>query len=183
MFSTVESWALVTQLINNMRENEGWAGETHIQKSLFFLGKLLNVPLSYNFVMYKHGPYSFDLHNDLGRMLANLILDIEPHPPYGPSFGLGRLGENSIQSGQAVIEKYIDQLQFVVETLSKKDVRTLERYATALFVKVQNPDSDTIVIKNTIMDLKPHITEAYALDAVNSLANIAEEAQAKGLIL
>ena len=182
MLSMVESWALVAHLVNEMRANEGWAGETHIQKSLFFLQSLLDVPLPYRFMMYKHGPYSFDFHNELGRMRANRILEIEPHPPYGPSFGLGPLGDNSIGQGQKVIRKYRDEIKFIVEVLSNKDVRTLERYSTALFVNVQNPGSDTDTIKKEVMALKPHISEVNAIDAINSIESITEKAKRLGLI-
>ena len=182
MLSMVESWALVAQLTSAMRDNEGWAGETHIQKSIFFLQELLDVPLPYNFIMYKHGPYSFDLHNELGRMRANMILDIEPHPPYGPSFGLGVLGENSIRSCQTVIDNYKDAIDFVVEALSEKDVRTLEGYATALFVKASNPGLDPITVKDQVMELKPHISESNASDAVTVLGAIEEKAKSIGLV-
>ena len=47
----IERWALVAKLVQGMREKRGWAGETHIQKTLFFLKHLLQVPVGYTFVL------------------------------------------------------------------------------------------------------------------------------------
>ena len=181
MLETTERRAVVAQLVKNMRASGGWAGETHIQKALFFLQSLLHVPSPYNFVLYKHGPYSFDLHDDLGNMRANLVLDIKPQRPYGASFGLGDLGETSIQRGEKAVEKYRDQLQFVVDSLGNQDVRTLERYATALFVKITDPNADDITLRNKIIELKPHIPEGSAMEAVHRVSEIEQNARAKGL--
>ena len=70
MLDGLEQQAIVVETIARLRSHGSWAGETHVQKSLFFLKNLLRVPLNYNFVLYKHGPYSFDLHHDVGKMRA-----------------------------------------------------------------------------------------------------------------
>jgi uncharacterized protein YwgA len=53
--------AILTRLIEQLRNGGSWCGETHVQKATFFLQELLNVPLSLDFILYKHGPFSFDL--------------------------------------------------------------------------------------------------------------------------
>lgn len=183
MLKYTDRWAFVAQLVNTMRDNGGWAGETHIQKALFFLQKMLHVPTEYEFVLYKHGPYSFDLHDDLGRMRAHLILDIEPHPPYGASFGLGHTGGKIAQKSNEAIYKYASQLDFIVKKLGNKDVRSLERFATALFVRYGNPALDNAVLSRAIVGIKPHISEADAFEAVEAVAQIEKDASRENLIL
>ena len=182
MLGNIERWAVVAQLVKDIRDNRGWAGETHIQKILFFLQELLNVPGGYRFVLYKHGPYSFDFHDDLARMLSNFILSIEPRPGYGPSFGLGETGDNVIDRGAKAVAHYQRQLQFVVGALGTKDVRTLERYGTALLLKGKYPDFDDSALADKIVELKPHISTPLALEAVRAIAEIKSRAQAEGLI-
>ena len=182
MLTTVEQWAFVARLVEKMRENHGWAGETHIQKAMYFLHSMFKVPVSYQFELYKHGPYSFNLHDDLGRMQANRILDIEPQRPYGPSFGLGSLGTISIQRGRNAIEIYEHRIAFVAESLGLEDVRTLERYATALYVRDESPDSDREALAVRITELKPHIQQDDAIKAVESVRRIETEAMTNGLI-
>ena len=182
MLGNLDRWAIVAQLVGDMRENEGWAGETHVQKTLFFLQELLQVPSGYNFVLYKHGPYSFDLHDDLGRMLTNSVLELEPRPPYGPSFGLEDVGERVIQRRKQVVNQYSAQVEFIVATLGTKDVRELERLGTALLLKKGCPSSDEVTLASKIVELKPHIPENLAFDAVREVAKIEQDAKTKGLI-
>ena len=73
--------AVVTRLVEKMQDRDGWCGETHIQKTAYFLQGLVSVPLDYEFIIYKHGPYSFDLHDDLMAMRANKFLKAEARPP------------------------------------------------------------------------------------------------------
>jgi uncharacterized protein YwgA len=182
MIGQIEKWALVADLVQKMRDAGGWAGQTHIQKTMFFLQELLEVPSGYNFVLYKHGPYSFDLRNDLGRLRANLALDIELQRPYGASFKLGDIGNNVINSGAPTVDQYDNELQFVVDALAKKDVRELERLGTALLVKGRHPNCDEAFLANKIVELKPHITTTLAIEAVRAVAEIKGKAKAEGLI-
>ena len=183
MLTTIERWAIIAKLVDRMRSDGGWSGETHIQKAVCFLNSLLKVPASYNFLLYKHGPYSFDLHDDLGKMKANRILDIEPQRPYGPSFGLGALGAESIRRGEKAVRKFESQISFVCDSLGGNDVRTLERYATALYVKLKNPGLASTELAGIVTELKPHIDQDSAREAVESVTKLIDDATLKGLII
>ena len=178
-----EQWALIAKLVGSMKERDQWAGETHIQKALYFLKSMLGVPCSYNFVLYKHGPYSFDLHDDLGKMRAHLVLDLQPRRPYGPSFSLGQLGERSIKRVEEAINGHVSQIEFGVNKLGNLDVRTLERYATALYVKNEHSDLDLNALGKAIVERKPHISEEDAREAVRSVNSLEEEAKRQNLII
>ena len=202
----------MAKLVEGMEQKLQWAGETHIQKALYFLHSMLNVPCLYNFVLYKHGPYSFDLHDDLGKMRAHLVLEIEPRRPYGPSFRLGQLaaclsktiyvitytltmqavgirgysdrllGENSILKVEESVSRYFSQIGFVVENLGGMDVRILERYATALYVKRDKKESDPKSLGKAIVARKPHISEDDAQKAVKWVNDLEEQSKSQGLI-
>ena len=77
--------ALLTRLIELLRKKGSWCGETHIQKSTFFVQNLMKVPLSFDFILYKHGPFSFDLRDELTGLRADGLIRLEPQWPYGPS--------------------------------------------------------------------------------------------------
>jgi len=49
--------ALITRLLQNLRSKHSWCGETHIQKAAFFAQELMEVPLGFEFILYKHGPF------------------------------------------------------------------------------------------------------------------------------
>ena len=80
--------ALVIALIEQLRNKGSWCGETHIQKTIYFLQELLRVPLGFEFILYKHGPYSFDLSDELTAMRADELVELKLQQPYGPSVSL-----------------------------------------------------------------------------------------------
>ena len=176
-----EQHCLVAEMVEQMRDSGGWAGETHIQKGLYFWKTLCGTPFSYNFILYKHGPYSFDLHNDMGRMMADRILNLEPRYPYGPSFSQGRSAINVAKQYQETLKRYRGAMAFVVKSIGNLDVRTLERYATALYVLKANPRINDTEIGRMITKLKPHISSEEAFEALRAVRTLIDEANAEGL--
>src|SRR5436309_2595943 len=76
--------ALVLDFVRHLENAGSWCGETHIQKSTYFLQELMEVPLGFNFIFYKHGPFSFDLNDQLTALRGNGFVDLRSHEPYGP---------------------------------------------------------------------------------------------------
>ncbi len=181
--TALEQHALVAYLVKQMRQSGGWAGETHIQKSLFFLKSMMGLPFSYDYVLYKHGPYSFDLHDDIGQMRANMILDIEIRGHYGPSFCPGRLAERLIGKFSPAFQKYGPPIDYIADSLSQCDTRSLERSATALYVAKELPDSDQVAQSRRINDLKPHISTEAASEALMFVEDLRKKAKESKLAL
>ena len=176
--TTLQQHALVAYLVKQMRQSGGWAGETHIQKSLFFLKSMLGLPLSYDYVLYKHGPYSFNLHDDIGLMRANMILDIEIRGNYGPSFCPGRLADRLFIRFSSEFRKYLPRIDYVASRLGPCDVKSLERSATAYYVRQENHGANKDVLASIITGLKPHIKPKDALDSLQFVEELEGEAKA-----
>ena len=172
MLEGLQQQAVVVETVRQLRSHQSWAGETHVQKSLFFLQNLLGVPLSYQFVLYKHGPYSFDLHHDIGRMRAYDFLRLEARAPYGPSFVPGLISEKLIARFDETVEPYRPSMEFIGKYLGTANVRELERYATALYVKLEHPDQSSDYLAESIIKVKPHISLEQASAAVQSVDNL-----------
>ena len=160
--------ATILRLVEAMHGAGSWAGETHMQKCVFSMQALLGVRTNYAFVLYKHGPYSFDLRNELSAMMASLELDVEPHPPYGPSFIRGPRRMQDVELPQRIESA----IAFVGKNLSILDTRQLERLSTALLLQVNYPSwsSEQLAIK--INQIKPHIPVPEARAAVDRAAEL-----------
>jgi uncharacterized protein YwgA len=77
--------AVLIDLVERLRAHDSWCGETHLQKAAYLLQQLADVDLDYDFVLYKHGPFSFDFRDELNELLVDGIIRYEPQPPpYGP---------------------------------------------------------------------------------------------------
>ena len=158
----------ICQLIAAMQDLGSWAGETHIQKCVLFLQFMFEVPLGYRFRIHLHGPYSFELRDELAIMRARYHLDVIPQSGYGPSFTLGDRGQLSIDSPTP----YSNAIQFVASHISTNDVRTLERISTAYFIRYTRADYSNDKIASEIHRLKPHIRIEEALKAMEDVEEL-----------
>ncbi|HAG11108.1 MAG TPA: hypothetical protein DCK76_06955 [Desulfotomaculum sp.] len=171
--------AVVVSLIKNMGDNGSWCGETHIQKSLYFLQEMLGVPLNFDFILYKHGPFSFDLRDELAVMRSNLLVELKSKPyPYGPSYLPGEAAERLQELYPKTSQKYKPQIIFISEKLSGLSVAELERLATALYVTLEEGRNQNALIRAIrINELKPHIKIDEAQKAVGKVDSIIREAE------
>jgi hypothetical protein len=160
--------SIVLKLGTAMRDRGSWMGETHIQKATYFLQQLLEVPLDFGFILYKHGPFSFDFRDFLAYMEAEEFISWQAHPPYGPSLRKGEMGEALIDQFGDLTSAFDSKINFVADWLGTKNVAELERIATALYVTqeemIEGPGR-----ASRLMELKPHIDIAQSQAAIAEL--------------
>ena len=169
--------ALLISLVEALRARGSWCGATHIQKSLYFLQELLGLPLGMSFIPYKHGPYSFDLGNELEAMQADYLLEDELQPyPYGPKLLPGKGSMQIKEKFPRTIDKYSRQIEFIANEFGDKKVSDLERLATTLYVTL-NQEGDIKNRAERVHQLKPHIKMEDALSAVSEVDRIIKEAE------
>jgi hypothetical protein len=162
--------SILLRLNEELRKSGSWAGETHMQKAAFFLQELLAVPLGFDFVLYKHGPFSFDLRDELTFMRAQGFFQLEPQYPYGPTLVAGAKGELLTRVFGRSADPYAVGIRFVSQKLGAKTVAELERTATALYIKSREPRVTDVVGRLT--SLKPHIELLEARAAVSEVEQI-----------
>lgn len=165
----MERWATLVALSDVMRDRGSWCGETHLQKSAYLLQELTGVDLGYEFVLYKHGPFSFDLRDELGVMRARAVIDRKVQPsPYGPTLLPTESGRRSVEKYGEFLEKVRDDIEYVAEALGDKGVAQLERITTAFFVtseedmKGASPEERA----DRLVAVKPHVSREEAQEAV-----------------
>lgn len=166
--------ALLVDLAVKLREGGSWCGETHLQKAVYFFQELLDVPTGFDFMLYKHGPFSFDLRDELTAMRADGLLELKLMPfPYGPSLVPTREGRELLDGFPKTLKRYEDELNFVAENLGKRRVTELERLATALYVTNEGEAPATVEDRALRMrELKPHISLEESEYAVGALDEI-----------
>ena len=171
--------ALLTRLMERLRENGSWCGETHIQKSTLFLQDLMEVPLGFDFIMYKHGPFSFDLRYELTALRADELIRIELQRPYGPRYAPTDHSKYIQGLSPITLGKYEDRIEFVAEQLGGKGVTELERLATALYVTHHRAETGASVDDRSrqLTEFKPHVSSESARAAVEDVDRVMEEAQ------
>lgn len=162
--------AVVLSLIEQMDSYQSWCGETHIQKCGYFLQEVMGVNLEMDFVLYRHGPFSFNLRELLGELTGLNLLSVFSREPYGPSLQLTDYGRSYLARFPRSVRETRRQVDRVATRLGPKDVSSLERLATALYVIKNDGSKEEGSQAQRINELKPHISvesAAVALREVN----------------
>lgn len=160
--------AILVLLLDELKSHNSWCGETHIQKSVYFLEEGLGAQLDLNFLLYKHGPFSFDLRSELGEMRGNMLIELESHPPFGPSVVATESGRRLLANFDGTASKYRPLIEYLTTWVGSRSVAELECLSTALYVRqegVVSADGQA----SRITELKPHISIERASAAVESV--------------
>jgi uncharacterized protein YwgA len=169
---------LLTALADNLRKKGSWCGETHLQKATYFLQELQKVPVGYEFILYKHGPFSFELRDDLTAMRADGLFDLVPQWPYGPTLTPTQKSKRLRQEYSKTLQKYGKRLNFVCDQLGKQNVSDLEKLATALYIRLEASAKSETQRARYLHSLKPHVSLDDSLQAVKTVDGIVKRAKA-----
>ena len=171
--------ALIITLTDSLKRKDSWCGETHIQKAGYFLQELLRVPMGFSFILYRHGPFSFDLRDELTSLRADGLMTLELRNSCGPHFVTTEAGQRIQRTFPKTVGRYRDAVEFVASTLGDKNVVELERLATALFVTLAPNGGDMSADQRAerLNEIKGHIPLEVARDAVGDVDCIIAEAR------
>ena len=170
--------ALIAELIERLRKKGSWCGETHVQKAIYFLQNLMDVPLKFDFILYKHGPFSFDLRDELTALRADGLLKLETRGLYGAR--IATTGQsNTIRSHYPrTLSRHEMAIDFITEQIGKKGVVELERLATAMYVTRRSGLQASVESRvKTLVNLKPHIRKEDAQKSVAAADHMIERVQ------
>jgi hypothetical protein len=167
--------SVLIKLIQSLRSRGSWCGETHIQKAAYFLKTLMGVPIDFDFILYKHGLFSFEMRDEINVMRAFDLLDLEAQYPYGPRLADTDRGKALCKRFPKTLAKYEKPISYIADKLGDKGVVDLERLATAYYVTLENEDRNQADRADAIVKLKPHIKPESARQAIEDVdALIAE---------
>jgi uncharacterized protein YwgA len=163
-----ERYALLAALVTQLQKSGSWCGETHVQKAVYLAQELLDARFEYNFRLYKHGPYSFDLTDELASMRADDALEFRPQEyPYGPCLAPTKRAEQTMAEHSALVQEHDRAFSFIAQWFGDKHVKELERLATAFLVTSEMPEGSPQRDRaERLHDLKPHISIEFAINAV-----------------
>lgn len=163
--------AVLVGLARRLRDQGSWTGETHLQKATYLLSELYGIDFDFDFILYKHGPFSFDLRDELAAMGAEGLIDsTSVNPRYGPRLEVTTRGEQVEQSFSKTMARYGTALDWMAKTLGNRGVMDLERLATAMWVTRKLDDEAPVSERAAALRAaKPHISEDDAEAAVKEI--------------
>ena len=163
--------ALILAVVERLSGHGSWTGRTHVQKALSLVLEAAGQSLPFTFVLYKHGPYSFDLAAELQQMKSYGALSSEAKAPYGESF---KLGSNAgfVKMHCALSATEDASVQRVCDFIGSKGVTELERLATAAWIRSHERIQDPASVASRLNQLKPHVSKESAAVADMELCKL-----------
>jgi len=185
----LEKFSLLLKIVQSLEyirseKQASPCGETHLQKAVFLMQELTDQPLGFKFVIYKHGPYSFDLNDELGWMFSYNLLDatpveIAPDQYQGFKLFLTDAGKNLLHDSKETLSHFQSQIDFAANLIGHKNVLALEKLTTALFLKTKRKKNTSEETAQYLNRLKPHISVADALKALQEADHLIRESNQK----
>ena len=164
--------SLIARLVHHMAEEGSWCGRSHIHKTLYALQTLFPLPdlLKAEFLLYRHGMYSFELDSDLAQMEFYGALELEPQPPYGPHYRSDTAVTKFLADNYGKeLEGWTQQLEFVAKRVSPLNVRELEALSTVMYLVAEAQGNaeqmDQNVQLSRARELKPHLSDNEIIEA------------------
>jgi uncharacterized protein YwgA len=168
--------AILIDVAGKLFKRGSWCGETHLQKAVFLIQEVLGVETNFEFILYKHGPFSFELRDSINEMVADGLIEAGVRKSgYGPTLLQTADSEAFLQRFPKTLLRYGVQIQFVADHIGNRGVNELERLATAVFVikRFEHLRSDEDRAQE-IVELKPHISMYDAKEAVQQAVKLIE---------
>ncbi len=156
--------ALILDVVEELKGYESRAGKTHVQKAFSLLNARGDIPIPFQFILYKHGPYSFDIEEEMELMKSYSALISVPVQEFGVMLSSGNMADYVKQRAPLSIEE-MKAIKRVCEFVGKRNVLELERISTAAWIRTQENIQDTNKVAQRLHELKPHVTVEDALKA------------------
>jgi len=176
----LERDVVILALLEELKSRGSRSGETHLQEAIYFLQELFRVPLGFEFVYYKHGPYSFDLADEFTALRADYLVEVKSTPAYGPSLLPAPGSRDLIVRFHRTFRTYEEPIRFVVTWFAGKNVAELQKIGTALYVTISGPGNSVESRAERIQELRLNVRleeVREALQMVDQMSTAARELQ------
>ena len=157
--------AIILATIDALHKHGSWTGKTHLQKALSLLETVSPVAMPFEFTLYKHGPYSFDVETELEQMKSYAAITALPVPDY---YGVVlRRAQNADYVNQvaSLDDTTKEAIERICAFIGKSDVKELEKLATAAWIRAKEGIQEPELVAERLHELKPHISVANSLEA------------------
>lgn len=155
---------MILEVIERLNKYGSWTGKTHVQKALFLLSATGKAVVPFQFVLYKHGPYSFDIEDEMEQMKGYAGIVSAPMSGYGVTLDTGSSAP-FIRKEARLTDGEKAEIERVCKFVGSKKVTELERIATAAWIRTRENITDAVKVAARLHALKPHVSTSEAAEA------------------
>jgi len=159
--SELIGYEIVLRSVRGLNASNSWTGKTHVIKTLYIASTKVNLP--FDFVLFKHGPFSFDANDAIETMSAVGLLSLTATPPYGVRLKPGRYESVLNEELEPATLAAIDD---AVRLVGNVGVQELEALATSVWVAERNGFGNDEDWLKAVKELKPHLADKLVTEAI-----------------
>ena len=158
-----EKHALILRAVEELNRVHSWTGKTHVNKVLFLASLKAEMPFDY--ILYKHGPFSFDVDDELSEMQSYKGVTAVGVGQYGSRFEPGPSGE-FVKNFAEIIPERMAAIQAAADLAGNRDVTGLEALATSAWVIKKEGQDEKDQVARRVSQLKPHLPKKLVGESV-----------------
>ncbi len=157
--------ALILAMIENLQANGSRTGKVHVIKGLALASMAGFLDIPFEFFLYKHGPYSTDIEQNLEEMVSYDGISIQP--AFDGWGVILKPSENAtfIKRQAGLTPEQRRGIERVCRFLKGKNATELERLATAMWIRKRMGIEETDDVAVKLNELKPHVSISEAREA------------------
>ncbi len=165
----INKYALLLKTINELNSVGSWSGNTHIQKTVNLVQSILGLEI-YKFIIHHYGPYSFELRDDLERLVSVGFVK-RTFDDFGYHYKITEKGLEYLQSIEFNY-KITDIIKEITSLFGRAPTYVLELFSTIDYTLTKfNTDNDKFIVEY-VKKLKPHYSEEVIRKALKMWKNI-----------
>lgn len=153
--------------------NDKSLGKTKLQKLVFLMQELEQLPQLYRFHFYTYGPYSSDLSGDVGYMEAVDGLRIARYTSNNAwEIAPGDEAQTFLDSAEPFLAEHRDAVDTVINQFGHRNAGELELIATLVYVMHYDPcwqPTDRSYLVDKVKELKPKFSDAEIRRSIEQL--------------
>ncbi|NLY31092.1 MAG: restriction endonuclease [Firmicutes bacterium] len=170
-------YALIVLLTDRMHASRQKFGKTALQKLVYLLQAVFNVPAGYQYSLYLHGPFCSELANDLDYLhcLGGVQVSLDSSSS-GYSITPSENAQIIKDKANDFLSEYQSEIDQLLDTFGPRRVKELELFSTIVFVdrdavnSGRNQDRDHFI--REIQNIKPHFSREEIVSTIAELESL-----------
>jgi uncharacterized protein YwgA len=164
-------YGIIADLAMKLNHVSPQFGKTALQKMVYILQEVYEIPCDYEFILYNYGPYSGDLAKDLSFFASMDGVKVEWSQKLGYNILPADKTDHFRQRAQEFLSEYDDKIREAIGIFGRMTARELELRSTIIYV-FNESSTDNKMLISRVKEIKPHYSEDEIDSAIQELKEI-----------
>jgi len=162
-------YGIIVQLSQRLAGVSPQFGKTALQKMVYLLTQVYNVPTGYEHTLYTYGPYSADLTTDVDYVAAFKGVVLKEVARGGYEIVLGENAQTILNESAEFLGIFAEEIDSIVQHFGSFSARELELRSTLIYL-AKNQKLARAELCKQLISIKPYFQVAEVDEAIEELS-------------